>query len=541
MRSEFDFLVIGSGIAGLSFALEVADYGSVAIITKKSDTESNTNYAQGGIAAVIDRKDRIEWHIDDTLKSGAGLCHRDAVELLVHEGPARIEQLRQWGAEFTMEFHDGKMVFELHREGGHRTHRIVHRADFTGQEVERALIDRIKSHPNIELHQHHALVELITEHQVEGWSGEQSRCFGAYVLDTEKGLVETFTARITVLATGGCGQAWSHTTNPTIATGDGIAAAARAGAGLGNLEFMQFHPTTFHTHKDVPAFLISEAVRGYGARLLNRAGERFMQRYHPDGELATRDIVARAIDAELKTRGDDYVLLDVTHMPAPETRERFPYIYNTLLTYGIDITREPVPVVPSAHYMCGGVVTDLKGKTNIAALYAIGEVAMTGVHGANRLASNSLLEALVFSHTAAADAIPTVKEFGWSGVVPQWDAHGTTDPEEWILISHDREEICELMTHYVGIVKSGPRLDRARRRISLIREEIRDYWKRTTVTLPLLELRNIALVSLLVIECATRRHESRGLHYRTDYPKLSEDEPKDTMLDRGVLELANRW
>jgi len=540
MRSEYDFLVIGSGIAGLSFALEVADFGSVAIITKKSDTESSTNYAQGGIAAVVDRKDRIEWHIDDTLKSGAGLCNREAVELLVKDGAERIEQLRKWGAEFTMTFRDGKTVLELHREGGHRTHRIVHRADFTGMEVERALVERVKNHPNIDLHEHHALVELLTEHQVGGGNGTQSHCYGAYVLDTEVGIVETFVARITVLATGGCGQAWKHTTNPVIATGDGVAAAARAGARIANLEFMQFHPTSFHTHSDQPAFLISEAVRGYGARLINRAGERFMVRYHPDGELATRDIVARAIDAEMKLRGDDYVLLDVTKLPAPETRERFPQIANTLLTYGIDMTRDPIPVVPAAHYMCGGVVTDLNGRTSISALYAIGEVAMTGVHGANRLASNSLLEALVFAHTAAIDAIPHLKENKIGGEVPNWDARGTTDPEEWVLISHDREEIRELMTNYVGIVKSGPRLERARRRIGLIREEIREYWKRTTVTLPLLELRNIALISQLVIDCATRRHESRGLHYRTDYPNML-DEAKDTVLDRGVLELENRW
>ncbi|MDK9699377.1 MAG: L-aspartate oxidase [bacterium] len=539
MTNTFDYLVIGSGIAGLSFALDVADHGSVAIITKKQDNESNTNYAQGGIAAVVGQQDRLEWHIEDTLSSGAGLCHRDAVELLVRTGSERIEQLRQWGAEFSTTFREGKLILELHREGGHRINRIVHRADFTGQEVERALVERAQNHPNIQLFEHHALVELLTQHQVQS-PEVHNRCFGAYVYDSVSNYVETFLAKITVLATGGCGQVWRHTTNPAIATGDGLAAAARAGARIANLEFMQFHPTALHSHES-PAFLISEAVRGYGAKLLNRAGERFMLRYHPDGELATRDIVARAIDAEMKLRGDEFVLLDVTHMPAPETRERFPHIDNTLHRLGINMTEQPIPVVPAAHYMCGGVVTDLHGQTSIAALFAIGEVAMTGVHGANRLASNSLLEALVFAHTTAAKAIEACKQFEININVPEWDAGGTIDPEEWILISHDREEIRELMADYVGIVKSGLRLERARRRIALIRDEIREFWKRTTVTLPLLELRNIALVGQLAIECSSRRLESRGLHYRTDYPATSPAFANDTLLDRGALELNNRW
>lgn len=537
MISEFqyDYLIIGTGIAGLSYALEVSRSGKVAIVTKKNNTASNTNFAQGGIAAVVDQKrDRLEWHLDDTLKAGGGLCHRDSVELLVFEGAGRIEQLREWGVNFTSTFQEGKLVLALNREGGHRTSRIVHHYDSTGQEVESALVNRVKRNPNIDLFEHHALVDLITDHHLHHSCTPSKRCFGAYVLNTATNEVTRFLSRITVLATGGCGQVWKNTTNPDIATGDGIAASARAGAKLANLEFMQFHPTTLHYH-NFPPFLLTEALRGFGGRLKNLAGERFMPKYHPDAELATRDIVARAIDAEMKRRGDTYVELDVTHLPAPETRERFPTIYETLLGYGIDITQQRIPVVPAAHYMCGGVVTDLLGRTSIERLYAVGEVAMTGVHGANRLASNSLLEALVFSHTAATDSIHTFKQYAIQSNIPEWDAHGTIDPEEWVLISHDREEIREIMADYVGIVRSGLRLDRAKRRLTLLHNEIEEFWRRTTVTLPLLELRNIALVAMLVIESANRRKESRGLHFRTDYPTSSPEFQTDTILDHGSI------
>ncbi|MCX7835837.1 MAG: L-aspartate oxidase [bacterium] len=533
----YDFLVIGSGIAGLSYALEVSRHGSVAIVTKKNHTESNTNYAQGGIAAVVDQtRDRLEWHIEDTLKAGQGLCHREAVELLVFEGAGRIEQLREWGVHFTTTYQDGKLVLSLHREGGHRTNRIVHHYDSTGQEIEQTLVNRVRNNPYIDVYEHHALVDLITDHHLEHRHEPSKVCYGAYILNTATNTVQRFLSRITVLATGGCGQVWRHTTNPDIATGDGLASAARAGAKLANLEFMQFHPTTLHHHL-APPFLISEALRGYGAKLYNLSGERFMLKYHPDAELATRDVVARAIDAEMKLRGDPYVELDVTHMPAPETRERFPKIYETLLRYGLDITKNRIPVVPAAHYMCGGVVTDLVGRTSIDGLYAIGEVAMTGVHGANRLASNSLLEALVFAHTAAVHSSEMMKTFSICDDIPEWNAQGTMDPEEWVLISHDRDEIRDLMADYVGIVRSGLRLERAKRRLSLLWNEIEEFWRRTTVTLPLLELRNIALVAMLVVECAERRKESRGLHYRTDYPEPSEAFLYDTVLVNGSMNL----
>lgn len=533
----YDYLVIGSGIAGLSYALEVSKSGKVAIVTKKHNTESNTNYAQGGIAAVIDQtRDRLEWHIEDTLKAGQGLCHREAVEMLVFEGAGRIEQLSKWGVHFTTTYQNGKLVLSLHREGGHRTNRIVHHFDSTGQEIEHVLVSLIKNNPHIDLYEHHALVDLITDHHLEYSRKPSKICYGAYILNTATNEVIRFLSRITVLATGGCGQVWRHTTNPDIATGDGIASAARAGAKLANLEFMQFHPTTLHHHL-APPFLISEALRGYGAKLFNLSGERFMLKYHPDAELATRDIVARAIDAEMKLRGDPFVLLDVSHMPAPETRERFPTIYETLLRYGIDITKDKIPVVPAAHYMCGGVVTDLVGRTSIDGLYAIGEVAMTGVHGANRLASNSLLEALVFSHSAATQSIQVVKHYSFCYDIPEWNAQGTIDPEEWVLISHDRDEIRDIMADYVGIVRSGLRLERAKRRLSLIHKEVEEFWRRTTVTLPLLELRNIALVAMLVVECAERRKESRGLHYRTDYPEPSEAFLYDTILPTGSMGL----
>ncbi len=532
-RTQTDFLVIGSGIAGLSFALKAADYGSVAIITKKEKAESNTNYAQGGIAAVVDQHDSFDSHVADTLAAGAGLCHRDAVEMMVHEGPAAIEELVSWGAEFSRD----TSGLVLGREGGHSRSRIVHAKDRTGREVERALLEAIKSHPDITTYEDHLAIDLLTEHQL-GRDAElratKKHCWGAYALDVPGGKVKTFLAKVTVLCTGGCGQVYAHTTNPDIATGDGIAMAYRAGALLANLEFMQFHPTTLY-HPAARSFLISEAVRGFGGILRTRDGEAFMERYHPMKDLAPRDIVARAIDAELKRRGEECVYLDLTHLPAEAIRERFPYIYERCLEYKIDMTAEPIPVVPAAHYMCGGVATDLFARTSIIGLYACGETACTGVHGANRLASNSLLEAVVFARRAwenARDFISEQQRFRFPPL-PDWNDEGTFDHEEWVLISHDWEEIRSLMWDYVGIVRSGLRLDRALRRIHLIAEEIEDFYKRATVTEGLVELRNLATVALLIIRAARHRRESRGLHYTTDYPKSDDRRwQEDTLIDR---------
>ena len=515
MRS--DFLIIGSGIAGLSFALKAAQAGSVVIITKKQKAESNTNYAQGGIAAVIASNDSTGLHIEDTLNAGVGLCHRDSVEVLVNEGPDRLRELVEIGVKFTER--DGAL--DLGREGGHSRNRIVHAHDRSGWEIERALLDSIARHPNITVYENHLAIELLTEHHLGGErsSAKPIHCWGAYALDEEENVVKTFLSPVTVLCTGGAGQAYLHTTNPSIATGDGVAMAYRAGAKISNMEFIQFHPTTLYDSGS-PAFLISEAIRGFGGILRTKSGEEFMKQYDSRGSLAPRDIVARAIDIELKRRGDEYVLLDLRHLPAAGIQEHFPHIYETCRTkYKLDITCEPIPVVPAAHYSCGGVLTDLHGQTTILNLYACGEAAMTGVHGANRLASNSLLEAVVFSHrafesaktnfAAARSTIP---------VVPAWDESGTFHNEEWILVAHDRKEIQQIMWDYVGIDRSDLRLDRARRRLKLITDEIENFYKRTKVVEGLIELRNLATVANLIVWSAMRRKESRGLHFTTDYP-----------------------
>lgn len=529
-----DFLVIGSGIAGLSFALKAAKHGTVAIITKKEKAESNTNYAQGGIAAVFSPDDSFELHIEDTLRVGDGLCHRDAVELVVRNGPERVWELMQLGVSFTKTTSGDP---SLGREGGHSTARIVHARDLTGREVERALLAAIKENPNISIFENHIAVELITEHHLgpeEERKAEKIHCWGAYALDVERGQVEIFLAKATLLATGGCAQVYFNNTNPAIATGDGIAMAYRAGAVIANLEFMQFHPTVLY-HPQANSFLISEAVRGFGGTLRTKDGESFMEKYHPMGSLAPRDIVARAIDAELKKRGDDCVYLDVTHVDGEKLKKRFPNIYEKCLSLNIDMTKEPIPVVPAAHYMCGGVVTDLEGRTSIEGLYACGEVACTGVHGANRLASNSLLEALVFSHRAYLNAVEFVKGKNIAlPSIPPWNIEGTFNSEEWVLISHDKAEIQSLMWDYVGIVRSNLRLERAQRRILLIAKEIEEFYKRTTVTEGLIELRNLVAVAYLIIKCALHRKESRGLHYTTDYPQKDDKRwRRDTLIQRS--------
>lgn len=518
MEIRSDFLVIGSGIAGLTFALKAAAAGTVVIITKKERAESNTNYAQGGIAAVVSPEDSIELHIKDTLECGVGLCHREAVEVLVREGPERLQELMAIGVEFTREH--GRL--HLGKEGGHSRSRIVHAGDLTGREIERALLQRIAEHPNITVYDNHISIDLITEHHLSKTITRDTpiHCWGAYALDVKTNRVKKFLSHATLLSSGGVGQVYLHTTNPSIATGDGIAMAYRAGADIADMEFIQFHPTALY-NSGSPAYLISEAVRGFGAVLKTIDGSEFMQKYDARSSLAPRDIVARAIDGELKRRGENHVLLDLRHLPAEKVKERFPNIYDTCLwQYKIDITSEPIPVVPAAHYCCGGVMVDLDGKTGIGNLYACGEVSMTGVHGANRLASNSLLEAIVFSHRAAQDAKRHVQsQADPIPEIPDWDDSGTFNAEEWVLIEHNRHEIQQLMWDYVGIVRSNARLERAQRRIKLLKDEVEDFYKKTKVTEGLIELRNITLVADLIVRSAMMRKESRGLHFTTDYPQ----------------------
>lgn len=528
MKIQTDFLIIGSGIAGLSYALKVAEFGTVAIVTKKETAESNTNYAQGGIATVIGSGDKFEFHIEDTMKAGGFLCHRDVVEMVVKEGPERIKELIEIGVQFTQ---NGKEL-DLGREGGHSHHRIIHAADLTGKEIERALLARISAHPNIKIYENHISIDLITEHHLFGTekrSHDTIHCWGAYVLDINGNTVKTFLASTTMLATGGAGHVYLHTTNPMIATGDGVAMAYRAGAKIANMEFIQFHPTTLY-NSGSPSFLISEAVRGFGAILRNKKGEQFMKKYDERGELAPRDIVARSIDTELKRSGDECVYLDLSHLDPKKTIEHFPNIYQRCLKYGIDITKDRIPVVPGAHYSCGGVVTDMGGATTISGLYAVGEVAMTGLHGANRLASNSLLEAVVYSHNAA-NAVKRRMNNAVPTNIPDWDDSGTNNSEEWVLVSHNRKEIQQLMWDYVGIVRSNHRLVRAQRRISLIQDEVRDFYTRTKVSEGLIELRNVSCVADLIIRSALERKESRGLHFTTDYPEINDNQwLKDTVI-----------
>jgi len=540
MAERFDFLVIGSGVAGLSFALRAAEHGTVAVVTKKASAESNTNYAQGGIAAVMDPADSVEDHIEDTLVAGAGLCDEEVVRIVVTEGPERVRELMQLGADFDRAA-DGDL--HLGREGGHSAHRIVHAADMTGREVERALLAKVREHANIELYEYHFAVELITEHHLGRRISEvypDLHCFGAYVLDEETGRVLRILAKSTLLAAGGAGQVYLHTTNPGVATGDGIAMAYRAKARVANMEFMQFHPTSLYGSAPEfggRSFLITEAVRGDGGILLNQAGERFMPEYDERAELAPRDIVARAIDDQLKRRGEDYVWLDISHKPESEILGHFPNIAETLRErFGIDMTAEPIPVVPAAHYLCGGVVVDTRAQTSIAGLFACGEVTCSGLHGANRLASNSLLEALVYAERALEPAVTYAKNQTFNEAVPEWDASRTENPHEWVLVAQNRREVRQVMSNYVGIVRSSLRLARAERRVRMLYQETEDFYWRTTVSSGLCELRNLIAIAYLIVRSAQQRTESRGLHYMTDFPEPDPAERHDTVIEYRLKE-----
>ncbi len=531
---QFDYLVLGSGIAGLTFALKVAPRGRVAIVTKKDRAESNTNYAQGGIASVTSKEDSFESHVRDTLTAGAGLCKENVVRTIVEEGPARIAELIELGMKFSEReapSEDGGRELDLGREGGHSKRRILHAKDVTGREIERALLNAVSQQPNIKIFENHIAIDLITSQKL-GYVGE-NRCLGAYVFDKKGNRVWTFTAPATVLATGGCGKVYLYTTNPDIATGDGVAMAYRAGAGIANMEFVQFHPTCLY-HPKAKSFLISEAVRGEGGVLKTLDGREFMDSVHPLKSLAPRDIVARAIDSEMKKSGADCVNLDITHKPAKFIIERFPNIYQTCLRYGIDITKEPIPVVPAAHYQCGGVATNVDGETDIAGLYAVGEAACTGLHGANRLASNSLLEALVCAHRAAMKILSTPPA-KMDLKIPLWQSGNATNADELVVVSHNWDEIRRLMWDYVGIVRTNKRLQRAQKRIANLQEEIHDYYWNFIVTSDLLELRNIATVAELIVRCALMRPESRGLNYNLDFPDANAAwAQRDSVVRKGI-------
>ncbi len=516
---QCDFLVIGSGIAGLSFALKAAEHGQVILISKANLDETNTVYAQGGIAAVTYEPDTFEKHIKDTVICGDGLCNEEVVRMVVTEAPQQIKQLTQWGVKF-----DKKPTgeYDLGREGAHSEHRVLHHKDNTGFEIQRAITQRTRAHKNIKVFENHYAVEIITQHHL----GEKVKrgfpnttCYGAYVLDLKTQKVETFLAKSTIMATGGVGNIYHTTTNPRVATGDGIAMVYRAKGDVENMEFIQFHPSSLFNPGERPSFLITEAMRGFGAILKTTDGKEFMHKYDKRKSLAPRDIAARAIDNEMKVRGDDFVYLDVSFKDAKEIQKHFPNIYEKCLEIGIDITKEMIPVVPAAHYLCGGIKVDMNGESSIHNLYAIGECSSTGLHGANRLASNSLIEAVVYADRAAKHAIAKFKEIEINNKVPDWDYEGTTHNEEMVLITQSYKEMQQIMSNYVGIVRSNLRLERALTRLETLYRETEELYKKSILTQNLCELRNMINVGYLIIKNAQMMHESRGLHYSLDYPK----------------------
>jgi L-aspartate oxidase len=529
MQLSTDYLVLGSGIAGLTFALRAAEFGEVLIVTKRACDDSATNWAQGGMAAVLSPDDSFAKHAEDTRFAGAGLCHDVVVDICVREAPDSIRWLSDMGAKFSRS-QSGE--FDLGREAAHTERRIVHAGDITGREIQRALLEAARQSPNIRILEWHMGVDLITMSKFGG----PDQCVGAYILDEESGTVQTVLARATVLATGGAGKVYLYTSNPDVASGDGVAMAYRAGAEIANMEFYQFHPTVLYEPK-AKGFLLSEALRGEGAVLRLPDGDAFMARHHELKDLAPRDVVARAIDYEMKRTGSEHVLLDITHRPADFVRERFPNIYAEIKAYGFDMTTTPIPVVPAAHYMCGGVTSDLHGRSSLPGLWVLGETACTGLHGANRLASNSLLEGLVFARRAAdklSSQAVELRSTPWPSV-PEWQIGSAAPSDEAVVVSHNWEEIRRLMWNYVGIVRSDARLRRAARRIALLEEEIREYYWKHLVTRDLLELRNLADVASLIIASAASRKESRGLHFTIDHAETLQSCAEDTVTKRGVL------
>ncbi len=527
---QFDHIVVGSGIAGLTYALKAADTGRVAVVTKRARAATNTAWAQGGVACVTSPEDSFDLHVQDTLDAGAGLCSREIVELVVREGPERIRELMELGMSFDLrERPDGLTELDLGREGGHSKRRILHAHDFTGLEIENTLLRAVEAHPGITVLEDHMAVDLITTGKL-GYATDD-RVVGLYVLDERAGRVVTLRCDRIVLASGGCGKVYLYTTNPDIASGDGVAMAWRAGAAVSNMEFIQFHPTCLF-HPEAKSFLISEAVRGEGGVLVDGAGRPFMDRYHPLKSLAPRDIVARAIDAEMKRTGAKCVFLDITQKPREFLRERFPKIFETCAALGIDISRQPIPVVPAAHYQCGGVRTNEHGETTLRGLFAIGEVACTGLHGANRLASNSLLEALVFAHRAFLKATRNPREPD-EIALPEWRPGSVTDVDELVVIYHNWDEIRRLMWDYVGIVRTDKRLQRAATRLRNLQKEVQEFYWNFRVTTDLLELRNLVTVAALIVDCALSRKESRGLHYTLDYPETGGLFVRDTVMRRN--------
>lgn len=519
MEKRTDFLVIGSGIAGLTYALKASKFGKVIVLSKNTINETNTKYAQGGIAAVTYGPDNFEKHIKDTVVAGVGYSDPDVVRMVIEEAPRQIQQLIDWGVEFDK---DNTGKYDLAREGGHSEFRILHRKDFTGKEIQRALVEKVRKTENIEVIENEFALDLITQHHMGKMVKRYHtdiECFGAYSFNLKTNIVQTILSKVTVVATGGAGQAYLTTTNPEIATGDGIAMVYRAKGIIENMEFIQFHPTALYNPGESPAFLITEAMRGYGAILRTQNGHEFMHKYDERGCLAPRDVVARAIDNEMKLLGHDFVYLDCTHKDAEETKSHFPNIYEKCKSLGIDITKDYIPVIPAAHYSCGGIKVDMHGRTNIKRLYAIGEASSTGLHGANRLASNSLMEAVVYAERASRNAIPTLHNIQYIDNIPIWNDKGTTDTEEMVLVTQSFKELQMIMSNYVGIVRSDLRLERALKRLEIIHQETETLYKKSKLSKQLCELRNLINVGYLIIKLARQREESIGLHYTISYPE----------------------